>query len=120
MQMADAVRYVRRGAGGDMPAFPELTDTEIVLIQGFLDALCPTDTASGAELYAGNCAGCHGDDAAGGTNGGGVRGPDIRCKDADEFQDKVSRGDGPMPAFPELSTAAVGRIADFVAGLCVR
>jgi hypothetical protein len=44
---------------------------------------------------------------------------DLRCKDADEFQEKVSRGDGRMPAFAEIPTAAVARIADFVAGLCV-
>lgn len=119
-QILDAVRNGRTGVAGDMPAFPELRDAEIALIQGFLDTLCPTDGASGTELYAGNCASCHGDDAAGGTNGSGVRGPDIRCKEADELQEKVRRGDGDMPAFPELTTAAVGRIADFVSGLCVR
>jgi mono/diheme cytochrome c family protein len=116
----DAVRAGRRGPAGEMPAFPELTDAEIDLIQGFLDTLCPTESASGAELYAGNCASCHGDDAAGGTNGSGVRGPDIRCQDADSFQEKVSGGDDEMPAFPGLPAAAIARIADFVGGLCVR
>jgi mono/diheme cytochrome c family protein len=116
----DAVRAGRKGPAGEMPAFPELTDAEIALIQGFLDTLCPIDSASGAELYAGNCASCHGDDAAGGTNGGGVRGPDIRCQDADSFQEKVSRGDDEMPAFPGLPAAAIARIADFVGALCVR
>jgi mono/diheme cytochrome c family protein len=119
-QIFDPVRAGRSGPAGEMPAFPELTDAEIDLIQGFLDTLCPTDTASGAELYAANCASCHGDDAAGGTNGSGIRGPDVRCQDADSFQEKVSGGDDEMPAFPGLPAAAIARIADFVGGLCVR
>jgi mono/diheme cytochrome c family protein len=118
-QIADPVRNGRTGPVGDMPAFPELTEAEIGLIQGFLETLCPTDSASGPDLYAGNCAGCHGGDAGGGT-GDGVRGPDIRCKGAADVEEKIREGDGEMPAFPELSTAAVARIADFVAGLCVR
>jgi mono/diheme cytochrome c family protein len=101
-----------------MPSFPELTDAEVALIQGFLETLCPLDAASGAELYAGNCASCHGADAGGGRNGSGVAGPDIRCKGESDVGEKVREGDGDMPAFPELSESAIGRIADLVAGLC--
>jgi mono/diheme cytochrome c family protein len=117
-QIADPVRRGRSGAAGDMPPFPDFADAEIALVQGFLESLCPTDAASGADLFAGNCASCHGADAAGGRSGAGVRGPDVRCKDADAFQEKVSRGDDEMPAFPELPPAAIARIAAFVAGLC--
>ena len=74
----------------------------------------------GAASRSRPAASCHGADAAGGTNGSGVRGLDIRCQEADAFQEKVSRGDGDMPSFSQLSPAAIGRIADFVATLCVR
>jgi mono/diheme cytochrome c family protein len=117
-QILDPVRSGRSGAAGDMPSFPELTDAEVALVQGFLESLCPLDAASGAELYAGNCASCHGTDAAGGRNGSGVAGPDIRCKGAGDVREKVREGDGDMPAFPELSDGAIARIADFVDGLC--
>ena len=116
-QIAGPVR-TGRGANGEMPAFPNLTDAEIAAVQAFLDGLCTIDSASGAELYASNCASCHGSGAAGGRNADGVRGPDIRCKGTDEFLEKVTRGDGRMPAFPELPAPAIRRIADYAHGFC--
>jgi mono/diheme cytochrome c family protein len=116
-QIAGPVR-AGRGANGEMPAFPNLTDADIAAVQAFLDGLCPIDSASGAELYASSCASCHGSGAAGGRNADGARGPDVRCKGTDEFLEKVTRGDGRMPAFPELPAPAIRRIADYVHGFC--
>jgi hypothetical protein len=47
-----------------------------------------------------------------------VRGPDVRCKETREFIEKVTRGDGEMPAFPELPVPAIERIAAWVHGSC--
>ncbi len=114
----DPVRNGRRGTIGEMPAFPDLADADIAAIQAYLDGLCPVDQASGADLYAGSCASCHGSQAAGGQNAEHVRGPDIRCTEAGDFFEKVTRGEGAMPAFPELPAAAIERIAVYVQGFC--
>jgi mono/diheme cytochrome c family protein len=101
-----------------MPAFPNLTDADITAIQDYLESLCPADAATGAELFGSNCATCHGTTGAGGRNGAGVRGPDIRCTESHDFLEKVMNGDDEMPAFPELDAAAISRIVGFVHGFC--
>ncbi|HZP41633.1 MAG TPA: c-type cytochrome [Candidatus Binatia bacterium] len=108
----DVVRSGRVGASGTMPAFPDLMDAEIVTIQQYLNALCAAGGASGADLYAGNCATCHGGDA-----GGGPTAPSIRC--ATRVADAVARGRGSvMPAFPALDTARADAVIAFLASEC--
>ena len=113
-----AVRNGLTGTLGTMPSFPNLTDADIQALQQYLESLCPVGTATGAELYASNCASCHGATGGGGRNAAGVRGPNIQCKEASEFQEKVANGDGKMPAFPELDAAAIGRIVTYVHTFC--
>jgi len=114
----DAVRNGLAGGIDTMPAFPSLTDDDIQALQQYLESLCPAGTASGADLYASNCASCHGATGGGGRNVAGVRGPDIRCKEASEFQEKVRNGDGKMPAFPDIDMAAITRIVTYVRTFC--
>jgi mono/diheme cytochrome c family protein len=108
---------VRNGRGPDMPAFPTLGDADVAAVQDHLRGLCGADP-SGADLYAANCASCHGGQAGGGRNGAGVDGPDIRCKDAHDIAEKVREGDDEMPPFPELDATAIARIASWVRGFC--
>jgi mono/diheme cytochrome c family protein len=110
-RVADALG---RGRGTAMPSFPEFADVEVTRLQGYLADLCTAAGRPGADLYAGNCAGCHGVTANGGRDGLGVRGPGIRCKGANDYQEKVSKGDGRMPPFPALVPADVTAIVDFV------
>jgi mono/diheme cytochrome c family protein len=99
-----------------MPSFPTLTDPEIARIDTYLGELCAAARRTGADLYAGNCASCHAGNAAGGRNALDVRGPDIRCTGANDYQEKVREGDDDMPAFPRLGTTDVAAIASFVHG----
>ena len=50
-----------------------------------------------AALYAGNCAGCHGPDRAGG--GAPALLPSRLTKDATVYVNTITNGSGPMPAF---------------------
>jgi mono/diheme cytochrome c family protein len=107
----DAVRN-GRGPAGEMPAFSNLTDADVQKIQDFLGGLCPAATATGAELYASNCAACHGADATG-TPGK----PSVRC--ATRVFDAVRVGRGAaMPIVPGLSDAEVNRIQSHLGTLC--
>jgi mono/diheme cytochrome c family protein len=109
---------VRNSRGTAMPAFSNLADADIALIQTYLAGLCSASGATGADLYAGNCASCHGTDGGGGRNAAGVRGPNIHCKDTGEFLEKVRHGEDRMPAFPGLSDAEIQSIASYVQGFC--
>jgi ubiquinol-cytochrome c reductase cytochrome c subunit len=113
----DVVRSGRGGPTG-MPAFPALDDADIAAIQAHLDALCPAGTATGEELFASNCASCHGATGGGGRNADGVRGPDVRCQDTHDFLEKVRNGDDEMPAFPALDAPAIDRIIAYVRTFC--
>jgi mono/diheme cytochrome c family protein len=110
----DVVRAGRTGPAGTMPAFPAMSEADVALVQGYLEGLCPPGTASGEDLYAGNCATCHGAEA-----GGAGDAPGIRC--ATRVVDAVQIGRGArMPSFPALVGVDIGSVDGFLAGLCVR
>jgi mono/diheme cytochrome c family protein len=110
----DVVRDGRRGATENMPAFPNLSDPDIAKIQDFLTGLCPATSVTGAELFAGNCASCHGTDAGGTTTA-----PGVRC--ATRTTEAVRDGRGAaMPAFAEFSDAEVGLLETYLADLCTQ
>jgi len=70
---------------------------------------------TGADLYASNCASCHGPDAR------GLQGnPDIHCNRSVHDIVVAGRVATPvsMPAFTNLSDADIGKIQDFLNGLC--
>ena len=64
----------------------------------------------GAEVFAQNCAGCHGSAGAGG------RGPDITGKtDTTAVEDQVRNGGTSMPAFGDtLSDEQIAAVAEYV------
>jgi mono/diheme cytochrome c family protein len=110
---------VRNGLG-DMPAFSGLGPAEVSALGGFLLELCPPGSAGGDELYASNCARCHGD-AAGGLPAppGERRRPAVRCATAPRIADAldVGRGDA-MPAFPGVGAADLGALTGFLDATC--
>ena len=65
----------------------------VVMVVATLAARERDAAAAGINLYAGNCALCHGADARGGI------GPNIRCKTS--IASPVRNGKGSMPAFGE-------------------
>jgi mono/diheme cytochrome c family protein len=108
------------GRGARMPAFSTtLTSGERIRIADFLLAQCNAAGRTGADLYAGNCATCHGASGSGGRNGLGVAGPDIRCADAGDYREKIRFGDEGMPAFPLIVPGDVTAIQAYIAeGFC--
>jgi mono/diheme cytochrome c family protein len=111
---------VRQGRGDGETAMPALSTTQLSadqlgLIADYLGSLC---SGSGADLYASNCATCHGATAGGGRSADGVRGPDIRCQDTGDFDEKLAQGEEQMPAFPSLAGAPATKLANFVHGFC--
>src|SRR5262249_5224264 len=84
----------------------ELSDDEISAIQGHLLTLCPTDTVTGPELLAGNCASCH-------------QPPSVRCATRVADAVRVGRATA-MPAFPVATMPAseLQRLIDTLNGLC--
>ena len=107
----DVVRSGRTGGPvGDMPAFPNLTDADIATLQGYLDGLCPSPT--GTDLYASNCASCHGTDA-----GGTPRAPTARC--ATRVVDALTVGRAAaMPAFAAFTSDDVTHVQQYLDQLC--
>jgi mono/diheme cytochrome c family protein len=99
-----------------MPAMAALTDGDVREIGAYLDDLCTAAGRPGEDLWAGNCAGCHGATAHGGRNGLGIGGPDVRCTGRNDFVEKIAEGDEAMPAFPKLDAADVDAIVDWVHG----
>ena len=97
-----------------MPAFPTLTGVDLTAIETTLGDFCTAAGRTAADLYVGNCASCHGDDAGGGRNGRGVRGPDIACTSATDYLDKIRHGEDGMPSFPALSNGDSTAIHDWV------
>jgi mono/diheme cytochrome c family protein len=114
--VAESVRMGRDGPTPEttMPPFPALTDADIALIQGYLDGLCPATTATGADLFAGNCAFCHGSDAR------GASGPDVHCARAigDMVRNGVVGVFGKMDAMLHMTDPEIRRIQDHLLTLC--
>jgi ubiquinol-cytochrome c reductase cytochrome c subunit len=95
-----------------MTPFTNLADADIAKIQSFLDGLCPVGTATGAELYASNCASCHGADAVGTTAA-----PNVRC--ATRVADAMQKGRGTrMPSFPGVVATEVASVQGYLTTLC--
>ena len=108
----DSVRNGRTGPSGTMPAFSNLSDADIGKIQDFLVGLCPATSVTGAELWAGNCAVCHGADAG----GAGVA-PNVRC--ATRVADAITVGRAAaMPAIPALQPVEIDRLVAWLDGEC--
>lgn len=70
------------------------------------------DPASGATVYAAECASCHGADGTGGS------GPNITGEDeAEEIAEYVLFGEGDMPAFDgDLTDQEIADVVAYVAG----
>jgi mono/diheme cytochrome c family protein/cytochrome c553 len=109
------VDAVRQGRGTVMPAFAmsEVSANDLHAIESYLAGNC---SGAGADLFASNCATCHGPTGGGGRNADGVGGPNIRC--SDEIASAVRFGGEGMPAFGALGDAAIARLARWVQGLC--
>jgi len=104
-----------KGTGPNaMPAFPQLTDAQITLVQTYLQQLCGAGGRTGADLYAGNCATCHGGDARGTATG-----PNVRCRKSILAVVRSGRTTV-MPAFPAsaLADTDVSAILGYLSGLC--
>jgi mono/diheme cytochrome c family protein len=115
-RLKDAVRKGRGSGDTGMPAFTteQLSDEQLGLIIDYLASLC---SGSAEDVYASNCATCHGPRGAGGQNADGVRGPDIRCTEAGDFAEKLAQGEERMPAFPSLVDQATA-LARYVRSFC--
>lgn len=115
-RITDAVRNGRGDAATGMPAFSttQLTNDQLTLITDWLGTLC---SGAASDLYASNCATCHGATAGGGRNADGVRGPDIQCTEGGDVGEALSQGEGGMPAFPSLVDSA-SKLAQFIRGFC--
>ena len=111
------VDAVRRGRGTVMPAFTtaELSGAGVQQIETYLAGLC---SGAPADVFASNCATCHGATGGGGRNADGVGGPNIRCSEGSDFTEAVRFGGEGMPAFRELDAGAVSRLASWVRSLC--
>jgi len=110
------VRNGLTGPLGTMPAFSSsaLSDADIATIQTFLGGLC---VATGPNLFAANCASCHG------ATADGLAGwPSIQCAVSSLVVNAVrnGRGNGMMPIFPSasLSNANVALISTYLGSLC--
>ena len=101
------------GQGTDMPAFPALGGSDVTSLQQYLETtFCPVGTATGADLYASNCASCHGTEAAG-TDAA----PSVRC--ATLVADAMREGRGPrMPSFPAFVPTEVTSVQSYLTGVC--
>jgi len=110
------------GLRNGMPAFPagQLSLADLASIESWLAALCAADgpDALPADLYASNCARCHGADGAGASNVSGLQGPEIRCRSRELLLSELSGAEGGMPDFSDLSDAQAQTITTFVRGLC--
>jgi len=104
--------------GAGMPGFGStLSAAEIDAITAYLVSLepgasttTPAGGGSGADLYAANCAPCHGPAGEGGV-GGAIRGSDL---DAAGLLSVIRDGFGTMPAFGDrLSEEDIAALAEY-------
>jgi mono/diheme cytochrome c family protein len=100
-----------------MPAFTtrQLSDDQVTLIAEHLGGLC---SGLAEDIYASNCATCHGASGQGGRSADAVAGPNIRCKDSGDFDEVLRRGKEEMPAFPSLTGVTATRLAHYLHGFC--
>ncbi|MFQ5966017.1 MAG: c-type cytochrome [Acidimicrobiia bacterium] len=76
--------------------------------------------ASGEEVYAGRCAGCHGDDLEGGGGFTNPRGPSLGpgSQSADRsdayYVQTITRGQGRMPPVRGLTDAQIERVIAYI------
>ena len=74
------------------------------------------DAAAGREVYAANCAQCHGSTGAGGVAGAGAWTPDVIGRDAVAIAEAIRVGPFEMPRFGEeqISDQEIGDVAAFL------
>jgi mono/diheme cytochrome c family protein len=99
-----------------MPSFPVFAGPDLTTLEAWLAQRCADHGRTASDLYAGNCASCHGDTAGGSRNGLGDPGPDIRCTGLNDYQEKIASGGDGMPAFRSFSAGDVVAIFEFVSG----
>jgi len=109
----DWLKVVRDGDDG-LPAFPALTAGQV---RGMCDSFLAQDLdwaapgpspddaewLRGKELYATNCAACH-----------GARGGEIRHEDFDDWREAVFEGEDDMPIFPSMSLDDVRAMRKYI------
>jgi len=115
--LTDAVRNGRGSGPSAMPAFSttDLPQDQLTTIADYLRSLC---SGSGADLYASNCASCHGPTAGGGRNADGVFGPNVRCSEGGDLGEAVRGGAEGMPAFPSLAGSQLTKLGRYLSSLC--
>lgn len=109
LQLQTDIAGVTRTGRGDMPAFPNLTDAQIGSLEAWLQTV-PFER-TGRNLYIRYCQACHGGNARGTTRGNNIK------RELDEIYEAVRRGKRNMPAFPQLSTADVTLIRNYISSL---
>ncbi|MDH3498531.1 MAG: c-type cytochrome [Acidimicrobiia bacterium] len=116
---AEALSALILDGKGSMPGFAgTISEEEIAAIVAFVEALAEPSstepTEQGAEVYAEQCAACHGADGRGGL------GPSLRTTllAGTDLRDAIARGNATMPAFATtLETEDLELIARYVEGL---
>jgi mono/diheme cytochrome c family protein len=88
----------------------DLSAADLDRIAAYLRTQC---SGKPKDIYASNCATCHGP-----TGGGGVGGPNIRCSEAGEFGSALRSGEDGMPVFRTFTSAQVSGLSSYVHGWC--
>ncbi len=102
---------VRSGRGSVMPSFGSgiLSDADLRVIAGELATRCSGEPQ---DVYAANCASCHG-----GNAGGTRRGPALECGELGSLREVLASGEERMPAFPSLVSDAAS-LSRWLRGIC--
>lgn len=97
-EIADLVAFV--GSLGDGPAIPAFETDDALLQQGY-------------QLFAANCAPCHGATASGGAVGGGAIAWPLTDVDARTVGEAMLTGPGQMPVF-DLGDESMAAVATYI------